>query len=84
MLPSPEGRIVVPTAELGEFLNDLDGLTMDEMLQMTALGLSLDDISAGTVDVSFVPWAAWVWARRNGHAGLPWGCDRVFIPFPAD
>lgn len=77
-------RITVPTSELGEFLGSLDGLTMSEMLQLSALGLSLELMVSGEVTTDIVPWAAWVWARRNVDPDLPWGSDRVFIPLTTD
>jgi hypothetical protein len=83
MPPTPHDRIVVPTNDLGAFLGDLDGLSMVEMLQLSALGLSLEAVAAGEVTTDIVPWAAWVWARRHVEPGLPWGSDRVFIPLGA-
>lgn len=76
-------RIEVPTNELGEFLAGLDGLMLPEMLKLSELGMSLDQMMRGAFSLEIVPWAAWVWARRNVDPGLPWGSDRVFIPLPA-
>jgi hypothetical protein len=79
-LPSPDGRIVVPTDQLGEFLNNLDGLSLPEWLKLGELGLTIESLIQGDANEAVVPWAAWVWARRNVEPGLPWGSDRVFIP----
>lgn len=78
-----DDRIVVPTPDLGEFLGNLDGLTLPEVLKLGELGLSLDQMMVGQFSLDIVPWAAWVWARRNVDPHLPWGSDRVFIPLPA-
>lgn len=83
-LPTPEGRIAVPTNQLGDFLNTLDGLTLPEWLKLTELGLTIESLISGEANEAVVPWAAWVWARRNVEPGLPWGSDRIFIPLMSD
>jgi hypothetical protein len=83
-LQAPGERIVVPSKELGEFLNNLDGLTLPEWLKLGELGLTLQSLIDGDANEQVVPWAAWVWARRNVEPGLAWGSDRVFIPLASD
>jgi hypothetical protein len=76
-LPPPTQQPVKFTVNVSSLADpkhfeDSTAFDLAELVQMMALGLSIDDLASEAASVQSLTWAAWVWVRREYAPTLSW------------